>query len=81
MGGSVHSSDAFSVLCTAAEAAWWNLPHFRIISAPALPCPALPCPAELSKIPTVLFGTINGVIGVVASLPQAQFQLLEALQV
>ena len=48
---------------------------------PALPCPALPCPAELSKIPTVLFGTINGVIGVVASLPQAQFQLLEALQV
>ena len=29
----------------------------------------------------MLFGTINGVIGVVASLPQPQFQLLEALQV
>jgi hypothetical protein len=38
------------------------------------------CGAELSKIPTLLFGTINGVIGVVASLPTAQYQLLEALQ-
>lgn len=29
----------------------------------------------------MLFGTINGVIGVIASLPQAQYQLLESLQV
>ncbi|PSC68559.1 DNA damage-binding 1 [Micractinium conductrix] len=36
--------------------------------------------SELSQIPTVLFGTINGVIGVVASLPQPQYQLLESLQ-
>ncbi|KAL4429821.1 hypothetical protein ABPG77_010938 [Micractinium sp. CCAP 211/92] len=36
--------------------------------------------SELSHIPTVLFGTINGVIGVIASLPQAQYQLLESLQ-
>ncbi|EFN59838.1 hypothetical protein CHLNCDRAFT_29381 [Chlorella variabilis] len=36
--------------------------------------------SELSQIPTVLFGTINGVIGVVASLPHAQYQLLESLQ-
>ena len=37
--------------------------------------------AELSAIPTVLYGTINGVIGVVASLPHATYQLLESLQV
>ncbi|KAL4855081.1 DNA damage-binding protein 1 [Chlorella vulgaris] len=36
--------------------------------------------SELSQIPTVLFGTINGVIGVVASLPHAQYQLLEGMQ-
>lgn len=36
--------------------------------------------AELSAIPTVLYGTINGVIGVVASLPHATYQLLESLQ-
>lgn len=36
--------------------------------------------AELSKIPTLLFGTINGVIGVVASLPAAQYRLLDSLQ-
>lgn len=37
--------------------------------------------AELSAIPTVLYGTINGVIGVIASLPHATYQLLESLQV
>lgn len=36
--------------------------------------------SELSAIPTVLYGTINGVIGVVASLPHATYQLLESLQ-
>jgi hypothetical protein len=46
-----------------------------------LPFPSLALPyAELSQIPTVLFGTINGVIGVVASLPHAQYQLLEGMQ-
>ena len=37
--------------------------------------------SEAAKIPTVLFGTINGSIGVVASLPQQQFAYLSRLQV
>ena len=37
--------------------------------------------SDAAKIPTVLFGTINGSIGVLASLPQEQFQFLERLQV
>lgn len=37
--------------------------------------------AESARIPTVLFGTINGVIGVVASLPPDMYNLLERLQV
>lgn len=37
--------------------------------------------SEAAKIPTVLFGTINGSIGVIASLPQQQFQFLSRLQV
>mmetsp|Transcript_12957 Transcript_12957/g.36428 ORF Transcript_12957/g.36428 Transcript_12957/m.36428 type:complete len:1117 (+) Transcript_12957:258-3608(+) len=36
--------------------------------------------SESSNIQTVLFGTINGVIGVVASLPQAVFEKLTLLQ-
>lgn len=37
--------------------------------------------SEAAKIPTVLFVTINGSIGVIASLPQQQFQFLSRLQV
>lgn len=37
--------------------------------------------SDAAKIPTVLFGTINGSIGVLASLPQEQFKFLERLQV
>lgn len=37
--------------------------------------------SEAAKIPTVLFGTVNGSIGVIASLPQEQFQFLNRLQV
>lgn len=37
--------------------------------------------SDAAKIPTVLFGTINGTIGVLASLPQEQFKFLERLQV
>ena len=37
--------------------------------------------SEAAKIPTLLFGTINGSIGVVASLPQQQFAFLSRLQV
>ena len=37
--------------------------------------------SDAAKIPTVLFGTINGAIGVLASLPQEQFAFLERLQV
>lgn len=37
--------------------------------------------SETTKIPTVLFGTILGIIGVIASLPRQQFQFLEKLQV
>ncbi|CAK0750170.1 hypothetical protein CVIRNUC_001969 [Coccomyxa viridis] len=36
--------------------------------------------SDAAKIPTVLFGTINGSIGVLASLPQEQFKFLERLQ-
>eukprot|EP01018_Ginkgo_biloba_P031082 Gb_27300 [translate_table: standard] len=36
--------------------------------------------SEASQIPTVIFGTVNGVIGVIASLPQDQYQFLEKLQ-
>eukprot|EP00252_Welwitschia_mirabilis_P019638 TRINITY_DN4603_c0_g1_i1.p1 TRINITY_DN4603_c0_g1~~TRINITY_DN4603_c0_g1_i1.p1 ORF type:complete len:1092 (+),score=216.35 TRINITY_DN4603_c0_g1_i1:257-3532(+) len=36
--------------------------------------------SESSQIPTVIFGTINGSIGVIASLPQDQYQFLEKLQ-
>lgn len=39
----------------------------------------LPDP-EAKEIPTVIFGTVNGVIGVVASLPQDLFQFLLRLQ-
>ena len=37
--------------------------------------------SDAAKIPTVLFGTINGAIGVLASLPQEQYSFLERLQV
>jgi DNA damage-binding protein 1 len=37
--------------------------------------------SEAGSIPTLLFCTINGVIGVVASLPEAMFQKLTRLQV
>lgn len=36
---------------------------------------------ELSQAPLMLFGTINGVIGLIASLSQDQFQFLERLEV
>eukprot|EP00873_Tetraselmis_striata_P003032 jgi/Tetstr1/423296/TSEL_013995.t1 len=36
--------------------------------------------SEAGNIPTLLFGTINGVIGVVASLPEPMFQKLNRLQ-
>lgn len=36
--------------------------------------------SEAGHIPTVIFGTINGVIGVVASLPHDQYVFLEKLQ-
>jgi DNA damage-binding protein 1 len=36
--------------------------------------------SELAKVPTTLFGTINGVIGVVASLPAEQYAFLARLQ-
>lgn len=36
--------------------------------------------SESSQIPTVIFGTVNGVIGVIASLPQEQYLFLEKLQ-
>lgn len=35
---------------------------------------------EAGHIPTVIFGTINGVIGVIASLPHDQYLFLEKLQ-
>lgn len=36
---------------------------------------------QAAAIPIMLFGTINGVIGLVASLPKAQFDFLNRLQV
>ncbi|KAM6551938.1 hypothetical protein CsatB_001746 [Cannabis sativa] len=36
--------------------------------------------SEVGQIPTVIFGTVNGVIGVIASLPQEQYVFLEKLQ-
>ena len=36
--------------------------------------------SEAAKIQTLLFGTINGVIGVIASLPAQQFKYLEKLE-
>uniref|UniRef100_A0A7N0V5U5 DNA damage-binding protein 1 n=1 Tax=Kalanchoe fedtschenkoi TaxID=63787 RepID=A0A7N0V5U5_KALFE len=36
--------------------------------------------SEVGQIPTVIFGTVNGVIGVVASLPHEQYIFLEKLQ-
>ncbi|VVB12240.1 unnamed protein product [Arabis nemorensis] len=36
--------------------------------------------SETGQIPTLIFGTVNGVIGVMASLPQEQYAFLEKLQ-
>ncbi|KAE9461432.1 hypothetical protein C3L33_06662, partial [Rhododendron williamsianum] len=36
--------------------------------------------SDVGQIPTVIFGTVNGVIGVIASLPQDQYQFFEKLQ-
>ncbi|RXH98908.1 hypothetical protein DVH24_011233 [Malus domestica] len=36
--------------------------------------------SDVGQIPTVIFGTVNGVIGVIASLPQEQYAFLEKLQ-
>lgn len=36
--------------------------------------------SDIGQIPTVIFGTVNGVIGVIASLPHEQFVFLEKLQ-
>jgi len=36
--------------------------------------------SEIAKFPTMLYGTVNGVIGVLASLPQEYFQYLQRLQ-
>lgn len=36
--------------------------------------------SEIGQIPTLIFGTVNGVIGVMASLPQKQYAFLEKLQ-
>ncbi|KAE8726043.1 DNA damage-binding protein 1 [Hibiscus syriacus] len=36
--------------------------------------------SDVGQIPTVIFGTVNGVIGVVASLPHEQYIFLEKLQ-
>ncbi|CAI0545440.1 unnamed protein product [Linum tenue] len=36
--------------------------------------------SDVGQIPTVIFGTINGVIGVIASLPHDQYLFLEKLQ-
>ena len=36
--------------------------------------------SEIGQIPTVIFGTINGVIGIIASLPHDQYVFLEKLQ-
>lgn len=36
---------------------------------------------DAAQIPTVLFGTVNGALGVIASLPQEQYDYLSRLQV
>lgn len=36
--------------------------------------------SDVGQIPTVIFGTVNGVIGVIASLPHEQYAFLEKLQ-
>lgn len=36
--------------------------------------------SEISKVPTILYGTINGAIGVIASLPAEQYEVLRELQ-
>lgn len=36
--------------------------------------------SEIGQIPTVIFGTVSGMIGVIASLPQEQYVFLEKLQ-
>ncbi|KAJ8449900.1 hypothetical protein Cgig2_029262 [Carnegiea gigantea] len=36
--------------------------------------------SDIGQIPTVIFGTVNGVIGVIASLPHDQYIFLEKLQ-
>uniref|UniRef100_A0A5B7BQC4 DNA damage-binding protein 1 n=1 Tax=Davidia involucrata TaxID=16924 RepID=A0A5B7BQC4_DAVIN len=36
--------------------------------------------SDVGQIPTVIFGTVNGVIGVIASLPREQYVFLEKLQ-
>lgn len=36
--------------------------------------------SEIGQIPTVIFGTVNGMIGVIASLPQEQYAFLDKLQ-
>ncbi|XVE48501.1 hypothetical protein DITRI_Ditri01bG0006900 [Diplodiscus trichospermus] len=36
--------------------------------------------SDVGQIPTVIFGTVNGVIGVIASLPHEQYIFLEKLQ-
>ncbi|KAK9150971.1 hypothetical protein Syun_009280 [Stephania yunnanensis] len=36
--------------------------------------------SDVGQIPTIIFGTINGVIGVIASLPQDQYLFLDRLQ-
>ena len=51
-----------------------------LVCAPPPP-PLASAPAELSQLPTLLYGTINGVLGLVASLPQPTYALLESLQV
>ncbi|KAI5671045.1 hypothetical protein M9H77_11409 [Catharanthus roseus] len=36
--------------------------------------------SDVGQIPTIIFGTVNGVIGVIASLPHDQYLFLEKLQ-
>ncbi|KAI7751098.1 LOW QUALITY PROTEIN: hypothetical protein M8C21_020503 [Ambrosia artemisiifolia] len=36
--------------------------------------------SDVGQIPTIIFGTVNGVIGVIASLPQDQYIFMEKLQ-
>lgn len=36
--------------------------------------------SEISKFPTVLFGTINGAIGIIAALPEEHYKLLNEVQ-